>query len=35
MMLQSGRMVAEMLGLPSISVAVKLEITNGTAIAER
>ena len=30
-----GTMVAEMLGLPSISVAVKLEITNGTAIAER
>jgi electron transfer flavoprotein beta subunit len=30
-----GTMVAEMLGLPSVSVAVKLEITNGTAIAER
>ncbi|MGD0589261.1 MAG: electron transfer flavoprotein subunit beta/FixA family protein [Bacteroidota bacterium] len=30
-----GTMAAEMLGLPSVSVAVKLEITNGTAIAER
>ncbi len=30
-----GTMVAEMLGLPSVSVAVKLEITNGIAIAER
>jgi electron transfer flavoprotein beta subunit len=30
-----GTMVAEMMGLPSVSVAVKLEITNGTAIAER
>jgi electron transfer flavoprotein beta subunit len=30
-----GTMVAEMIGLPSVSVAVKLEITNGTAIAER
>jgi electron transfer flavoprotein beta subunit len=30
-----GTMVAEMLGLPSVSVVVKLEITNGTAIAER
>jgi electron transfer flavoprotein beta subunit len=30
-----GTMVAEMLGLPSVSVAVKLEITNSTAIAER
>jgi electron transfer flavoprotein beta subunit len=30
-----GTMVAEMLGLPSVSVAVKLEITNGAAIAER
>jgi electron transfer flavoprotein beta subunit len=30
-----GTMVAEMLGLPSISVAVKLEITNGITIAER
>jgi electron transfer flavoprotein beta subunit len=30
-----GTMVAEMLGLPSVSVAVKLEIANGTAIAER
>lgn len=30
-----GTMVAEMLGLPSVSVAVKLEITNGTAVAER
>jgi len=30
-----GTMVAEMLGLPSISVVVKLEITNGTAIVER
>ena len=30
-----GTMVAEMLGLPSVSVAVKLEITNGTATAER
>jgi electron transfer flavoprotein beta subunit len=30
-----GTMVAEMMGLPSISVAVKLEIANGTAIAER
>jgi electron transfer flavoprotein beta subunit len=30
-----GTMVAEMLGLPSVSVAVRLEIANGTAIAER
>jgi electron transfer flavoprotein beta subunit len=30
-----GTMVAEMLGLPSVSVVVKLEIANGTAIAER
>lgn len=30
-----GTMVAEMLGLPSVSVAVKLEIANGSAIAER
>jgi len=30
-----GTMVAEMLGLPSVSVAVKLEITNGTATVER
>jgi electron transfer flavoprotein beta subunit len=30
-----GTMVAEMLGLPSASVAVKLEISNGTAVAER
>jgi len=30
-----GTMVAEMLGLPAVSVAVKLEIANGTAIAER
>jgi electron transfer flavoprotein beta subunit len=30
-----GTMVAEMLGLPSVSVAVKLEIANGTATAER
>jgi electron transfer flavoprotein beta subunit len=30
-----GTIVAEILGLPSVSVAVKLEITNGTAIAER
>jgi len=30
-----GTMVAEMLGLPSVSVVVKLEITNCTAIAER
>jgi electron transfer flavoprotein beta subunit len=30
-----GTMVAEMLGLPSVSVAVKLEIANGTAIVER
>jgi electron transfer flavoprotein beta subunit len=30
-----GTMVAEMLGLPSVSVAVKLEITNGIAIVER
>jgi len=30
-----GTMVAEMLGLPSVSVAVKLEIMNGSAIAER
>ncbi len=30
-----GTMVAEILGLPSVSVAVKLEIANGTAIAER
>jgi electron transfer flavoprotein beta subunit len=30
-----GTMTAEMLGLPSVSVAVKLEITNGTAIVER
>ena len=30
-----GTMVAEMLGLPSISAIVKLEIMNGTVIAER
>ena len=30
-----GIMVAELLGLPSISAVVKLEIVNGTAIAER
>jgi electron transfer flavoprotein beta subunit len=30
-----GTMVAEMMGLPSVSVAVKLEIANGTATAER
>ena len=30
-----GTMVAEMLGLPSVSAAVKLEIANGTATAER
>jgi electron transfer flavoprotein beta subunit len=30
-----GTMVAEMLGLPSVSVAVKLDIANGTALAER
>jgi electron transfer flavoprotein beta subunit len=30
-----GTMVSEMLGLPSVSVAVKLEITNGTVTAER
>ena len=30
-----GTMVAEMLGLPSISAVVKLEIVNGTVIAER
>jgi electron transfer flavoprotein beta subunit len=30
-----GTMVAEMLGLPSVSVIVKLEITNAVAIAER
>jgi electron transfer flavoprotein beta subunit len=30
-----GTMVAEMLGLPSVSVAVRLEIMNGSAIAER
>jgi electron transfer flavoprotein beta subunit len=30
-----GTMVAEMLGLPSVSVAVKLEIANGSAVAER
>jgi electron transfer flavoprotein beta subunit len=30
-----GTMVAEMLGLPSVSVAVKLEITQGVALAER
>jgi len=28
-------MVAEMLGLPSVSVAVKLEILNGSAVVER
>jgi electron transfer flavoprotein beta subunit len=30
-----GTMVAEMLGLPSVSVAVKLEVANGAVIAER
>jgi electron transfer flavoprotein beta subunit len=30
-----GTMVAEMMGLPSVSVAVKLEITNNIAAAER
>jgi electron transfer flavoprotein beta subunit len=30
-----GTMVAEILGLPSVSVAVKLEITNGIVTAER
>lgn len=30
-----GLMVAEMLGLPSIAVVVKLEVTDGKAIAER
>jgi len=30
-----GTMVAEMLGLPSVSVAVKLEISNGSATVER
>lgn len=30
-----GVMVAEMLGLPSVSVVVKLEITGGRAVAER
>ena len=30
-----GTMVAEMLGFPSVSVAVKLEITQGVATAER
>ena len=30
-----GTMVAEMLGLPSISAVIKLEIVNGTVIAER
>ncbi|MBN1397794.1 MAG: electron transfer flavoprotein subunit beta/FixA family protein [Bacteroidetes bacterium] len=30
-----GVMVAEMLGLPSVSVAVKLEISNGSAVVER
>jgi len=30
-----GTMVAEMLGLPSVSVAVKLEISNGSAVVER
>lgn len=30
-----GVMVAEMLGLPSVTVAVKLEIANGKAVAER
>jgi electron transfer flavoprotein beta subunit len=30
-----GTMVAEMLGLPSVSVVVKLEITSGTATTER
>jgi electron transfer flavoprotein beta subunit len=30
-----GTMVAEMLGLPSVSVIVKLEIVNGVALAER
>jgi electron transfer flavoprotein beta subunit len=30
-----GTMVAEMLGLPSVSVVVRLEIANGTAFAER
>jgi len=30
-----GTMVAEMLGLPSVSVAVKLELNGGTAVVER
>ncbi len=30
-----GSMVAEMLGLPSVSVVVKLEVSGGTAVAER
>ena len=30
-----GTMVAEILGLPSVSVVVKLEVTNGVALAER
>jgi len=30
-----GTMVAEMLGLPSVSVAVKLDIADGSAVAER
>lgn len=30
-----GTMVAEVLGLPSVSVVVKLDVANGTAIAER
>jgi electron transfer flavoprotein beta subunit len=30
-----GTMVAEMLGLPSVSVAIKLEISNGSATVER
>jgi electron transfer flavoprotein beta subunit len=30
-----GTMVAELLGLPSVSVAVKLEVSDGKAIAER
>ncbi len=30
-----GAMVAEMLGLPSVSVAVKLEVSNGSAVVER
>ena len=30
-----GLMVAEMLGMPSVSVVVKLEVADGTAVAER